>query len=83
MIGVKQFFRLFAQRFLQPFLIKLFDVFVFVAETHGHVLIQLVQKTASFFGPRLVVAVDGLAAASGAAAGTGHDFHKIIMDFAA
>ena len=77
MIRVKQMVGLPSQRPLQELLIEGLDLRVFMGEADGGLLVQLPQGIASFAGQFLPI-MDGLSAASGAAAGAGHHLHEVV-----
>ena len=82
MIRVKQMVGLPSQRPLQELLIEGLDLRVFMGEADGALLVQGVQTLPSLGGVVLPV-VDGLTAAAGTSAGTGHDLYKIVGDLSA
>src|SRR5699024_6817117 len=70
------------QRRSEIFAVKLLDIRIFMGITDFGMLIQEIQPFPAFKGPLLSI-VNRLAAAADAAAGTGHDLYKVIVDLAA
>ena len=81
-VGVEQVVGLLAQRRFQVLAVQRLHVLILVGEADGHVLINAPQHVAAV-GGRLFLVVDRLSAAAGAAAGAGHDLHKVVLDVAA
>ena len=79
MVGVQQVVRLFAKRRAEVVLVERLDIRILVREAQKLTLIEPPEHVAAILG-KLGTVVDGLAAAAGAAAGTGHDFHEVIGD---
>ena len=67
------------QGMAQVFLVEGLDGGIFMGEADGALLVQGVQTLPSLGGVVLPV-VDGLTAAAGTSAGTGHDLYKIVGD---
>ena len=75
---MQQLMRTMGEGFLQIFLIQLLYKGIFVAEADHRAGIQLAQHL-SALRRQLHAVGDGLSAAACAAAGTGHNLHKIIL----
>ena len=78
LVGVEQVVGLLRQGGLQIVPVEHLNGGVFMGEADGALGVQLVQVGAPVSGEVLAV-VDGLAAAAGAAAGAGHDLHKVVV----
>ena len=81
MVRVEQTLSTLAQGLLQVLAIQRYHVGVVVGLTQLALIIQLVQLLTQHAGTFLAV-MNGLAAATHAAAGAGHDFYEIIMHLA-
>ena len=77
MIRVEQVVGLPPQRSLQELLVEGLDLRILMGEANRGLLVQLPQSVAPLPGQLLPV-VDGLSAASGAAAGAGHHLHEVV-----
>ena len=77
MVGVKQMVGYIAEGLFHELPIQLVDLGILVGEPGGGGLVDVPQDAAALFR-QLHAVVDGLTAAAGAAAGTGHDLHEVI-----
>lgn len=77
MICMEQVVGLLSQRTLQELLVERLNLRILVGKPDGGLLIQLPQGIFPLPGQLLSV-VDGLAAASCAAAGAGHHLHEVV-----
>ena len=78
---MQQMVRTFGQRLSEILFVKCLHIGVFMRETKGHLVVKSPQDISARLGALLAV-VNRLTAAAGAAAGTCHNFHKIILNAA-
>ena len=81
-IRVKQVVGFMGQGCTKILLIELLYAGVFVGEADWHIPVKCVQVRSAFSAEFFPV-LNGLTAAASAAGGTGHDFHKVVVDLAA
>ena len=79
MVCVQQMMGNIAEGLFQVIAVQLPHVRVLMGEPAGGGLIDAPQDAAAFFR-QLHAVMDRLTAAAGTAAGTSHDFHKVVAD---
>ncbi len=75
---MQQMMRTLGQRLSEILFVKRLHIGVFMRETKGHLVVKSPQDISARLGALLAV-VNRLTAAAGAAAGTCHDLHKVIL----
>jgi hypothetical protein len=81
LVGVQVVFRFLRQGRAQKVAVELLDVRVLAGNAFFRFPVQFVQVFAAFPG-QFFAGVDGLSATAAAAAGAGHDFHKVVLHVA-
>lgn len=81
MVCVQQMMGNIAEGLFQVIAVQLPHVRVLMGEPQGAALSMLHRDAAAFFR-QLHAVMDRLTAAAGTAAGTSHDFHKVVADLA-
>ena len=81
LIGMEQFLCFFTEGAAEKFRIEGFDLRIAMTEAQGHFLVKGIETLTARFGSLFIIDGNRLATAAAAAAGAGHHFHEVIMDF--